>query len=207
MTTFIDKSNSIEKALRGESIKIELGCGGRKRDPASIGVDILDLPGVDVVGDAIFFLSALPSNSVSQVTSYHVLEHIQDLPGLLAEIVRVLAPGGSFFTTVPHFSNAFFYSDPTHKTFFGLYTYNYFFESEIFRRSVPSYARIAGASLIDVALNFRSYQPHYLSHFVRKLIGFFVNSNYFFMEIYEESFSGLISCYEITYTVRKNFSH
>src|SRR6185312_2948084 len=37
----------------------------------------------------------------------------------------VLEPGGEFRAVVPHFSNLHFYSDPTHRTFFGLYTFSY----------------------------------------------------------------------------------
>jgi SAM-dependent methyltransferase len=41
----------------------------------------------------------LPDNSVGSIYSNCVLEHIPDMPGLIAEIARVLKPGGCFVAT------------------------------------------------------------------------------------------------------------
>jgi hypothetical protein len=54
-----------------------------------------------------------------------------------------------------------------------------------------------------VNLVFRSYRPHYFSHFLRKLVQALVNSSVRIQEIYEESFVGAISCYEIESVVLK----
>jgi len=107
---------------RDGRVVLELGCGEYKENPASIAVDVLAHPAVDVVGDAIEALLATPPGSVDLIRSRHFLEHIEDTTGLLRASRRALRDGGSFSATVPHFSNAHFYSDPTHKTFFGLYT-------------------------------------------------------------------------------------
>lgn len=49
--------------------KIELGCGDRKVDPDSIGVDILPASGVDLVVDARDVLAALEPGSVDEIFS------------------------------------------------------------------------------------------------------------------------------------------
>lgn len=203
MVKVLDKNDSIERIKSGDKIILEIGCGNNKRDPNAIGIDILDSPCTDIIGDACEILRLLPDNSVDRITSNHVLEHLEDLPLLLTQVVRVLKPSGKMTATVPHFSNAFFYSDPTHKCFFGLYTFSYYFDQSIFSRTVPSYSRISGARLNSVRLGFRSYRPHYISHLIRKGFGLLVNSSNMVREIYEESFSTFISCYEITYEVEK----
>lgn len=45
---------------------------------------------------------ALPSNSFDWVISFQVIEHIKDDFGLLAEVHRVLKPGGRFIVTTPN---------------------------------------------------------------------------------------------------------
>jgi ubiquinone/menaquinone biosynthesis C-methylase UbiE len=86
--------------------------------------EIDDSDAVDIVGDALQVLKKVPDNAVSKITSYHFLEHVDNLGILLEEIARVLKQDGTLVSVVPHFSNPFFYSDPTHKNFFGLYTFS-----------------------------------------------------------------------------------
>ena len=73
----------------GDPVLIELGCGDRKK-AGRIGVDAIDLPGVDVVADLEKGLAFLPDNSVDQIHCRSLLEHIDNFENLIAEIVRVL---------------------------------------------------------------------------------------------------------------------
>lgn len=199
----LDKNNVISKLLKDDPIKLEIGCGDRKRDPDSIGIDILDTSATDIVGDALEVLQALPGESVRSISSFHVFEHLQDIQDILAEVERVLIPGGEMLVVVPHFSNPFYYSDPTHINFFGLYTFSYFCDDRIFRRRVPSYVRRMGLKLNRVRLVFKSFPPRYLTHGLRKIFQLFFNLSSWSQEIYEDSFSRFVSCYEIQYTIRK----
>lgn len=129
-----------ERLSKGPAF-VELGCGPNP-DPDVIGVDRLPLPGVAVVADLEEGLSFLPDSSVDEVRSRHVLEHVDDLMGLLREIHRVIRPGGTHRCIVPHFSNPYYYSDPTHERFFGLYTFDYLApegESGGVRRTLPRF--------------------------------------------------------------------
>ena len=97
----------------------------------AIAVDRLDFPCVDVVGDVFEVLVDLPDRCVNGIYAHHT-EHIDDVNALLVELVRVLETGAIIEISVPHFSNPYFYSDPTHKATFGLYTFAYFFETKLF---------------------------------------------------------------------------
>lgn len=203
MQKIIDKRGLLEEPALTKGAKIEFGCGPAKRDKTSIGIDLLDYEGVDIVGDIREIFSRLPSDHIGELYSEHTLEHIDDLPGMIRDMCRILQPGGILHIVVPHFSNAFYYSDPTHRNFFGLYTFAYYCEQNIFKRTIPSYARIEGLKLERVNLVFRSYRPRYISHAIRKSAQLLFNLNDSMKEIYEESFSTLLSCYEIEYHIRK----
>ena len=127
-----DKSGVIARLRQHASLHVELGCGARKRDPASIGIDVLDYEGVDLVGDVFDALAMFPDASVARVYSSHFAEHVDDVSRLLTELARVSAPGARLTIVVPHFSNPFYYSDPTHRTAFGLYTMAYYCEQDLF---------------------------------------------------------------------------
>ncbi len=182
---------------------LDLGCGERKVDPSYVGIDTLDYDGVDLVGDAFEILRAIPADTVAGVYSSHFLEHIEDVPAMLAEITRVIAPGGSLELVVPHFSNAYFYSDATHRTAFGLYTLSYFARDEIYSRRVPTYQRELDLVLESVDLGFKSPRPFYGRYALRRSFGALVNLTPWTQEFYEENLSGLVSCYEIRFRARK----
>src|SRR5665647_1883063 len=97
--------------LSRDPLILELGCGGGKRDVRAVGVDLLDLPGVDIMGDALEVLSSLPASSVDSIYSEHFMEHVPQPHSILREAERVLKPGGEFRAIIPHFSNPWFYSD------------------------------------------------------------------------------------------------
>lgn len=199
----IDKNNIIPGISSKAPVVLELGVGDRKRKAESIGIDVIDTSAADIVGDALEILRTLPAMSVREISSAHFFEHITYLPAILQEVERVLAVGGSMRVMVPHFSNPFYYSDPTHVNVFGLYTFSYYCEDRVFRRKVPRYVSQSGLELIAVKLVFKSFSPRYLAHGVRKIFQGIFNLSNFTKEIYEDSFSNLISCYEIEYTIRK----
>jgi SAM-dependent methyltransferase len=110
-------------------IRLDLGAGGRSRD-GFFSVDHLALPGVDIVADLNQPLALLPDNCCEYVATSHTLEHVRELLPLMAELHRILRPGGVLDIVVPHFSNPYGYSDPTHVRFFGLYSMHYFADPE-----------------------------------------------------------------------------
>ncbi|HJW28717.1 MAG TPA: methyltransferase domain-containing protein, partial [Saprospiraceae bacterium] len=122
-------------------VVIEIGCGPKKKDQAYIGIDSVDLPGVDIVHNLEDGLPFIPENSVDEVTSAHTLEHIANFEGLMKDIHRILKKDGIHSVVVPHWSNPHYYSDFTHKRFFGLYTFDYFTPQSMqtLQRKVPDF--------------------------------------------------------------------
>lgn len=104
---------------------LDLGCG-RRKTAGALGVDHVALPGVDVVAE--FDGVALPfrDDSFTRIVAHHVLEHIRDLPGLMAELHRVARPGAVIDIIVPYFPCVGAFGDPTHVRFFTYYTLDHF---------------------------------------------------------------------------------
>ena len=184
-------------------IELELGCGNSKRNRQSIGVDILDYPDVDIVGDVYEVLASFPAQSVDAVYSYHFVEHVSDVPKLLSELARIVKPNGSVEFVAPHFSNPYFFSDPTHRNFFGLYTFCYYANKSPFARQVPTYDHKPEFRIIKVDLNFKSSRPFVVRYGIKRLIGSFFNSCNYLKELYEENFCYLFPCYEVRYILRR----
>lgn len=181
--------------------KLDVGCGERKRSPGYIGVDQLALPGVDIVGDVHEVLSSIPDGTVAEVYCSHFLEHIDDLDGMLAQMCRVLRTDGHLEVVVPHFSNPYFASDPTHRRAFGLYTFSYVTERPPLRRQVPHYAEPLPLTLEHVELGFKSAPPFYGRHAVKLALGRVVNFSRWTREFYEENLVYLLPCYELRFSL------
>ncbi len=86
--SIVDKKGLLKKIDAGDTVALELGCGQRKRHPEAIGIDLRDLPGVDIVGDALEVLRQLPPNAVSAVYSYHFFEHLEHVDACMIEWPR-----------------------------------------------------------------------------------------------------------------------
>jgi SAM-dependent methyltransferase len=181
-------------------VQIEIGCGPRPRFTEYTSIDMLEYPNVDIVGDALSVFSKIDDNKVDTIFASHFLEHIDDLDGFLKQVVRVCVDGAKVRFEVPHFSNAFFYSDVTHKTFFGLYSFCYLAKNNVpFKRPVPEYATVQGLEQEDVRLVFKSYRPRYIRHGIRKAVQWLVNLGCYSKEFYEENLTGIVSCYELDF--------
>ena len=195
----LDKHKLLPNLAERQYVTLELGCGNKKRTADSIGIDLLDYECVDIVGDVYEILRALPDGVIDEVYSSHFVEHVPDIPMLLVELARTLKKNGRLVIIVPHFSNPYFYSDITHKAFFGLYSMNYFSKDTYFYRKVPTYQRELNFSLKEVRLEFKSLRPFYIRHAFKKTIEVVVNLNAYTKELYEEMFCYLLPCYEIRY--------
>ena len=183
-------------------VVIDLGCGPSKKH-GMIGIDILPLPGVDIVANLEEGFPDIPDNSVDEIHSAHFLEHVLNFELLMSEIYRILKPGGIAKITVPHFSNPYYYSDYTHKRFFGLYSFDYFSSKPTgYKRTIPVYNSNFSFVIISRKLVFKS--PGF---FIRNLIKKHVwtrlfNSLKYLQALYEDAFTGVIPCYEVVFYIR-----
>ena len=72
---------------------LDVGCGDRKTEDA-LGIDIVGLPGVDIVHDLNVFPWPLESGSFDKVLMLNILEHLDDTIKVMREVYRILKPGG-----------------------------------------------------------------------------------------------------------------
>lgn len=196
----VDKSGVLAQ-IQGR--RLDIGCGPQKVDATYVGVDLIDYPGVDVVGEIRDVLAVIPDGVLSGVYSSHFFEHVDDVPGLLVEIARALAPGAWLEVIVPHFSNPYFYSDPTHRMPFGLYTFSYLARDDVHRRTVPEYCRNDALCLDAVTLHFKSPRPFYGRYAFKRAFGLLVNLTTWTREFYEENLCYLVPCYEVRFLLRR----
>lgn len=185
-----------------EPLKIDIGCGPNKK-PGFKGMDILPLPGVDFVVDLEKGFNFLKDNSVDEYYTAHFLEHIDNFELVISEIYRTLKPEGICTVFVPHFSNPYYYSDYTHKRFFGLYSFDYFSLSDTgFRRKVPSYNSSIKFEIVERKLILKS-PDFFVTNLIKKHIwNRIFNSGKYFQAVYEEYFTKIISCYELKFVLK-----
>lgn len=186
----------LDKIVKDKSqLVVELGSGKKKRQ-GRITVDNIDLPDVDIVADLEDGLAFLPDESVNEIHCRSVLEHIGNFEPLMAEIVRVLKKNGTAHIFVPHFSNPYYFSDYTHKRFFGLYTFYYFVKPQYqLRRKVPDYYSRTKIRILSQRLIFRS--SFKVINPFKKLFGWLVNLHTLFQQYYEENLCYLFPCHGI----------
>ena len=150
-------------------------------------VDINEELAVDIVADLNFPLDLIPENSVCNIYSNQTFEHIENLFGLLAEIHRISIKGGKCEIIVPHFSNPYYYSDPTHVRQFGLFSMHYFTsENYQWRRKVPSYYSDTKFILRDVEIIF--YKDTLIDLLFANVLSPLVNLSRTFQHIFEKRF-------------------
>ena len=183
-------------------VRLELGCGSDKLDPHAIGIDLLRSPAVDIVGDARTVLDGLAEGSVDEIFSTHFLEHVSDARGMLEACARVLRPGGMFRAVIPHFSNPFFYSDPTHDRPYGLHTFSYLVAESFTNREVPQYEAPLPFRYSNATFVFKSTRPHYVRHGFKQLRRVF-NLNTWMKELFEENWTWIFPAYEVEYELER----
>ncbi len=183
-----------------KSIKLDLGSGGKSSKRGFYSVDHIALDGVDIVANLNEPLYLIPDNSVDYIYSRHAFEHIDNLLLLMREIYRIIKKNGSIEIVVPHFSNVFGYSDPTHVRVFGIYTMYYFcsMENQPDTRKVPAY--YTDVRFKVVSLNIEFYRnASLLDKIFANIFYRVVNHSISFQEFYERRISSLFHAWQIRY--------
>lgn len=109
-------------------MKLNIGCG-RNVIEGWMNVDIVPLPGVDVVYDLERpKLERLPLNddSVEEFLLSHVIEHVRNSLGLMEELHRVAKPDARMVIRVPHGASDDAHEDPTHVRCYFPGSFGYF---------------------------------------------------------------------------------
>lgn len=85
--------------LPADGFALNVGAGRTRIDPRVRNLDIFEGPHIDYVGQAEAI--PLPDASVDLVITQEVLEHVADPFKAIAEIHRVLKPGGTLYLQLP----------------------------------------------------------------------------------------------------------
>ena len=185
----------------GKALRIDIGSGPRPR-PGFYALDQLELEGIDIVADLNQPLELLPDSCVEHLFTSHTLEHVEKLLPLLAEIHRIARPRALIEIIVPHFSNPYFYSDPTHVRPFGLYTMNYFVDAEkqpaVWR--VPTFYSNTRFEMEQVKIAF--YRFNLWDRLFVPFLRVFVNRSARTQNFYELRLSWLFPAAEIRFRMR-----
>lgn len=120
------KKENLVQEVGNKVIKIDLGCGTRKKGEDWVGVDCLDFPGVDIVLNLGSDKWPWADNSVDEAHASHFVEHLEAMERVhfVNELYRVLknpeyvngAPIKGFASiSIPHWASQRAYGDLTHK--------------------------------------------------------------------------------------------
>lgn len=110
-----------------KGLRLDLGCGGNKQN-GFIGLDVRELPGVDIVHNIESFPWPVENESCVVVIASHLVEHIKpefSIP-FMDECWRVLEPFGELLIATPYPGSRGFWQDPTHCNGWNEATFQYF---------------------------------------------------------------------------------
>ncbi|MBT5399664.1 methyltransferase domain-containing protein [Candidatus Woesearchaeota archaeon] len=192
----------VEKDInKGKKININLGSGTVHID-GFYSLDQFNIDGVDIVADLNKPLELLPDNCVHSVVSRHALEHVDNFIPLLGELHRIVSDNGLIEIIVPHFSNAYSFSDPTHVRFFGLYTMYYFSldKHQPASRKVPSFYTDFKFKVESVKIEF--YKDSIFDHLLGPIFYRVFNINHTFQNFYERRLSSFFHAAQIRYIMK-----
>mgnify|MGYP001295474372 CR=1 FL=1 len=106
--------------------KLILGsAGGQAHDAITLDVNSQHNP--DIVHDLNTVPLPFDDNSFEKITCHHVLEHLQDLSGVMDELYRICESDGIIYIEVPHHSS-WFANVPEHKLRFNYFAFDGYIE-------------------------------------------------------------------------------
>ena len=166
---------------------LDVGCGANKTEGA-IGLDNNPRTAADVIHDLGAIPYPFPDDEFDLVVSNHVVEHVPDVMAFIGELHRITRHGGRIRLLTPHYTNADWANDPTHRNHINSYTFNTFmpdrqvfdFYTDVQLTPIRTYVSLAGlwrALGIEFLVNLdqktaglrflRKFWEQYLSYIIR----------------------------------------
>jgi SAM-dependent methyltransferase len=147
-------------------MKLNLGAGSMPQ-PEYVNVDLVQLPGIDVVHD----LNTVPwpwaDDTAEEINAIDVFEHVDDPLAFMGEVWRVLKPGSEIYIHTSYIHEPGSFTDPTHKRFCTFETFDYWVPGTYLnQRYGPAYAR--GRHFEKVKI-WTDGNPGYLNIILRKV--------------------------------------
>ena len=119
LTSLSDRQGAVSARPR-----LNVGSGGDRR-PGYVNLDLVPVPGVDVVANLAGAPLPFPDETFGLVLCRDVLEHV-DVVSALREVHRVTAPGGLVVVSAVHFTSRNLFVDPTHVRGYSVRTLEFF---------------------------------------------------------------------------------
>lgn len=110
-------------------MRINLGCGNKRKD-GFLGIDRFSCEAVDIIADVGAGIP-LADGSVTHVWMDNFIEHVPDIPRLMAEVYRVCAPGAAVTIFTPHYSSISSWRDPTHLHHLSYFSMDHFEKQQV----------------------------------------------------------------------------
>lgn len=123
-----DSKKAFQDVFDGQppsALCVSIGGGPRRPHPCLVNLNIGPFPGVEVVADA--HLLPYADNSVDAINCEAVLEHLPEPKIAVAEMYRVLKPGGRVFAATPFLQH--YHGFPHHYQNFTLTGHKHLFQS------------------------------------------------------------------------------
>lgn len=105
--------------------KLNFGCG-EKILPGYVNIDIVQLPGVDIVINLDKTPYPFQDNEFDEIYADNVIEHLKSFIEVIEELQRILKPGGKLIIKVPHFSSHDAWAHPQHTRAFTYESFDFF---------------------------------------------------------------------------------
>lgn len=105
--------------------KLNAGCGNNIL-PGYVNLDVDKVDGVDVVHDLTRYPYPFQDEYFDYILMDNVIEHLDDTVGVMAELHRILRPGGRLVLKFPYYLHPNAWLDPTHKKCLTEVTFNFF---------------------------------------------------------------------------------
>lgn len=125
---------------------------GHLADPNAVNVDMVNLPGVDVVWDLDQHPWPFNDQTFDEVRAVQLFEHLADPVGFMRDAHRVLQPGGLLLVVSPHWQSENSFTDPTHRRHCTERTLDYWCEGEALHAQFGA-AYAAGAVFVKESVS------------------------------------------------------
>jgi len=164
-------------------INLHLGAG-TKILSNYINHDIAPLDGIDVVHDLNIYPWPWADNSIDSILAIDLIEHLDNFLSVMAEIHRILKPGGILTLKVPYWNSVYAHADPTHKRGFHEFTFHFFDPDSHWCKQRPYYTNTRFKIIEEhfVILPFAPYMKipflgfiSIRNSFAKRMFGFFGN--------------------------------
>ena len=104
---------------------LDIGCG-RHKTPGAVGMDSNPRSDADVIHDLDRVPYPFDDDSFDIIVGNQVIEHVDDVLAVVAELYRVARPGALIRLDTPHYSDVASYTDPTHRRHMTTESFAYF---------------------------------------------------------------------------------